>query len=181
MPTQPTIDVEMRLVAHDERFAALGAALAVTDDTDDADEQLAAAALRVCAATNDFTALHAVTGLAAVRSLRPWIEDSRLATRYAFQALVAAYLSRGAPPLWSRDHYDEVAASAPRDVAEVRRRAAASDDARVRHLFTAAARRSPRVHRRRGHRGVMADLLVTLSGVAFVVLALAAIAGLERL
>jgi hypothetical protein len=50
---------------------------------------------------------------------------------FAFQALLAAYLSIGAPAIWSIDRIDEFASSTSADLAEVRTVAANSDDEHV--------------------------------------------------
>lgn len=99
---------------------------------------MAEAALQVYASSNDFTALHGVTGLAAISSIRPWIEDDELVSRFAFQALVAAYLSIGAPPLWSSDRLDQFVDSNRSDTKEVRAVAAFSDDEHVAKLVYTA-------------------------------------------
>jgi hypothetical protein len=125
------IDDEMRLVAGREGFAVAAASLVVDGESR---EMLAASALRMLASTDNFTALHGVTGLAALSVVRPWIEDQELVDRYAFQALVAAYLSIGAPAIWSSDRLDEFAGSASADPAEVRAVAANSDDEHVAKL-----------------------------------------------
>lgn len=122
------IDEELRLVAHHDAFDAV---VSSWDGHGDAWEQLHSGALAIYAATNNFTALHGVTGLAALSALRPWMDDEALVSRYAFQALAAAYFSIGAPHLWSSDRVDEfIAANAP-SINDVRRRASMSDDEHV--------------------------------------------------
>lgn len=122
------IDEELRIVVQNDGFDAV---VNSWNGGGDAWEQLHSGALAIYAATNDFTALHGVTGLAALATLRPWMDDEALVSRYAFQALAAAYFSIGAPGLWSSDHVEEfVAADAP-DLEEVRRRASMSDDEHV--------------------------------------------------
>ncbi|HEY5266714.1 MAG TPA: questin oxidase family protein [Acidimicrobiales bacterium] len=133
--SQKTIDEEMRIVASTERFNGVVSSLRITDDTE---ERLADTALRVFASCDDFTALHGVTGLAAISSIRPWIDNDELVSRFAFQALTAAYLSIGAPLLWSPDRLDEFAGSNTSDLAEVRSVAAMSDDEHVSKLVYTA-------------------------------------------
>lgn len=58
---------------------------------------IAAATVRVYADGGDFTALHAVTGTHAYRLLQPFITPPELGLRYFWQAVLAAYVSIGAP------------------------------------------------------------------------------------
>jgi hypothetical protein len=60
---------------------------------------LAEAALVVYASTGDFTALHGLTSTHALRIAWPHLPDPAAAARYQFQALCAAYISVGTPPL----------------------------------------------------------------------------------
>ena len=136
-PTLKTIDEEMRVVAQNDVFDAAVASLEITDDTS---QKLANAALHVFASSDDFTALHGVTGLEAIASIRPYIDDGAHVTRLTFQALVAAYLSIGAPPLWSRDRLDEFIVTYECDPESVRSKAAYSDDEHVSKLVYTARR-----------------------------------------
>jgi hypothetical protein len=61
--------------------------------------RIAAAAVRMYLHDGDFTALHAVTGTHANRLLSPFVSASGEGVRYFWQALAAAYVSIGAPPL----------------------------------------------------------------------------------
>lgn len=72
---------------------------------------LARAALRLYAATGDFTALHMLTGMQAVRLVLPYCEDRSAALRWIWQALAAAYLSIGKPPV--PVHHSPGATNAP--------------------------------------------------------------------
>jgi hypothetical protein len=129
------IDDAMHFVAEREEFEEAAASLVVDGESE---AHLAACALRLHASTNNFTALHGVTGLAALSVVRPWIEDQELVDRHAFQALLAAYLSIGAPAIWSIDRLDEFAGSTSAGLAEVGAVAANSDDEHVAKLvFTA--------------------------------------------
>jgi hypothetical protein len=58
---------------------------------------LASTAVKLYVATGDFTALHMVTGAHAYRLLAPHIPAGPEPTRYFWQALVAAYITIGAP------------------------------------------------------------------------------------
>jgi hypothetical protein len=64
-------------------------------------DHVAEAALVLYASTGDFTALHGLTGTHALRIAWPFLPDPALAARYLFQALCAAYVSIGTPPLLS--------------------------------------------------------------------------------
>jgi len=90
--------------------------------------------------TDDFTALHGVTGSEAISSIRPWIDDDELLSRFAFQALTAAYLSIGAPPLWSRDRLDQFDGFNESDPLEVASIAAFNNDEHVSKLVYTARR-----------------------------------------
>jgi hypothetical protein len=85
--------------------------------------QLSVACGRLYLATADFTALHAVTGTHAYRLLEPFIVDRAAAVRHLWQALVAAYITIGAPKL------DVPAASAPPPWDALARKATGSTDA----------------------------------------------------
>jgi questin oxidase-like protein len=61
--------------------------------------RIAALSVRLYAQTGNFTLLHAVTGAHAYRLLQPFIEPRELGLRFFWQALVAAYVSVGAPAL----------------------------------------------------------------------------------
>ncbi|MBW4078634.1 MAG: questin oxidase family protein [Acidobacteria bacterium] len=125
------IEEEMRFVAGREGFGEIVGSLVVDEESE---EKLAACALQILASTDDFTALHGVTGLAALSVVRPWLEDQELVDRYAFQALTAAYLSIGAPPVWSSDRLDEFVGSTLAKPLEVRAVAGNSDDEHVAKL-----------------------------------------------
>jgi hypothetical protein len=58
---------------------------------------LAAATVRLYVQGDNFTALHAVTGTHAFRLLEPFITSPELGLRYFWQAVLAAYVSVGAP------------------------------------------------------------------------------------
>lgn len=136
-PKLKNIDEEMRDVAQSELFDAAVSSLEITDDTD---QKLAQAALVLYVSTDDFTALHGVTGSEAISSIRPWIDDDELLSRFAFQALTAAYLSIGAPPLWSKDRLDQFDGFNESDPLEVASIAAFNNDEHVSKLVYTARR-----------------------------------------
>lgn len=122
------IATRMRLVADQPRFATVAASLSIDPTTF---VRLSDAALRLYASTDDFTALHGVTGLEAISRLRPYVSDVERLDRSTFQALAAAYLSIGAPDIWSTMQLSEMADQRTLDESEVATRAAFSDDEHV--------------------------------------------------
>ena len=122
------ISERMRRVAETAEFAAMSGSLAVTSDTA---RRLADLALALYASTNDFTALHGVTGLEAISRLRPYVGDVERLDRVTFQALAAAYLSIGGPALWSNDRLIEMSAATSLNEKIVAHRASMSDDEHV--------------------------------------------------
>lgn len=60
-------------------------------------DAIADAAIRVYAASGDFTMLHGVTGTHAFRVLAPFAADANFATAHLWQSLVAAYIGAGSP------------------------------------------------------------------------------------
>ncbi len=122
------ISARMRLVASQPEFAAIAGSLSLDATTP---ERLTHAALCLYASTDDFTALHGVTGLEAISRLRPYVSDVERLDRAAFQALAAAYLSIGAPDIWSAMRLSEMAEATTLEQSEVAARAARSDDEHV--------------------------------------------------
>jgi hypothetical protein len=122
----------MQAVAEHVEFQSLTLSLEINDDTQ---QKLAHAALQIYASTDDFTALHGVTGFAAMTALRPWSDEPELIDRYAFQSLAAAYQTIGCPALWSQNRLEELVAlsSAPHD--DVALVGAKSDDEHVSKLI----------------------------------------------
>jgi len=131
------ISERMRHVASNAAFTDVASSLVIDEQTP---RRLAAAALKVYASTDDFTALHGVTGLEALSKVRRYVEDVERFDRSSFQALAAAYLSIGAPVVWSNDQLDEIAATKQLDYAMVTARAAMSDDAHVAKIVFTATR-----------------------------------------
>jgi len=132
-----TIFEEMRRVASDPAFSRVVASLLLDEHTP---RRLAAAALKVYASTDDFTALHGVTGLEALSKIRPYVDDAEQFDRFTFQALTAAYLSIGAPMVFSRDQLDSLVERMALDDSTVRARAAMSDDAHVAKIVFTSTR-----------------------------------------
>jgi questin oxidase-like protein len=140
LPPRPklnNITEEMHAVAQSDLFDDAVSSLEIADDTL---PRLAESALHLYASTDNFTALHGVTGVEAISRLRPWIDDHELLSRYAFQALAAAYLSIGAPSLWSRDRLDEFVGTNESDSHDVAAIAAFSNDEHVSKLVYTAQR-----------------------------------------
>jgi hypothetical protein len=84
----------MRAASELPGFGPAVASLAPTDTTL---AGIASSMLRLYLQSGDFTALHAVTGTHAYRQVAPFVEPPAAGVRYLWQALVAAYLSVGAP------------------------------------------------------------------------------------
>jgi hypothetical protein len=137
MPSMKLITEEMQWVAARPTFTHVASSLAVDDETP---RRLAEIALKVYATTDDFTALHGVTGLEALARLRRFVDDVERFDRFSFQAFAAAYLALGAPPIWSSLQLSEFASTTVLDVATVTRRAALSDDEHVAKLVFTAQR-----------------------------------------
>jgi hypothetical protein len=136
-PSAALISDEMRWVADQAEFQSVASSLLVDAATP---ERLADVALTLYATTNNFTALHGVTGLEALSKLRPYVDDVELFDRASFQALAAAYLAIGGPTLWSTDRLDEWARSTALDRATVEERASLSNDEHVAKLVFTAKR-----------------------------------------
>jgi hypothetical protein len=132
------IGERMSAVAQGEAFQSLASSLELNAESE---HRLADAALRIFAATGDFTALHGVTGMSAISSIRTWSDDPALVDRYAFQALAAAYLTIGAPDLWSGDRLEQFVASNETTPEETERVGAYSDDEHVAKLIYTAHQR----------------------------------------
>jgi hypothetical protein len=115
------IDAEMKRATAMPEFAPVIGWLEIRPDTP---RRLARAALEVYAATGDFTALHMVTGMQAARLLLPHCEDRDAALRWVWQALAAAYLSIGKPPIPHRAALESTRAPDWPPILEEARRAA---------------------------------------------------------
>lgn len=120
-----------------ERMRTVGAHAAFDGVVDwlevgpDTQERLIAAAVALYAATDDFTALHGVTGSHALSMLTPYVEDADALVGFWFQALAAAYLTIGAPALGSPGAAIEPWLEAPAGWPTVSAAAIESDDEHV--------------------------------------------------
>ena len=134
-PAARTIGARMQAVAAHPGFDGVVDRLAVGPDTPG---RLTSAALALYACTDDFTALHGVTGSHAISLVAPYVEDRAALSAWWFQALAAAYLTIGAPSL------DDPAAPVarwlerPADWATVTAAATRSDDEHVVKLVYSA-------------------------------------------
>ena len=90
------IDRQMAAAAANPAFPSLAAALMVDDLTLD---RLRQAAAHLFLATDDFSILHAVTGLHAARVLGDFAVDRRAFATAVWRAFLALYLSLDRPPL----------------------------------------------------------------------------------
>jgi len=122
------IGERMRAVARHASFAGVVDWLAITNDTPG---RLTSAATALYAQTDDFTALHGLTGSHAISVVAPYVEDTATLSAWWFQALAAAYVTIGAPPF--ENPAEAVAAwlEAPASWDEVAHSATASDDEHV--------------------------------------------------
>jgi questin oxidase-like protein len=123
-----TIGQRMRAVARHDEFRGVVDWLAITGDTP---TRLLHAAAALYAQTDDFTALHGLTGSHAICVVAPFVEDHAALWAWWFQALAAAYATIGAPRLG-----DPTAAvgrwlEAPTSWDAIARSATASDDEHV--------------------------------------------------
>jgi len=117
----PLISLRMAQAARSAAYCQLAGSLAATIDWP---QRLLAFAAQRYADTRNFTVLHLVTGVRALRVLLPWVQDTDGALRDIGPAFTAAYLSAGLgtaalPP------------PAPLDWLTIVRRAIASDDDHV--------------------------------------------------
>jgi hypothetical protein len=131
------ITARMRFVADQPQFAGVASSLVVDDETP---ARLAATALRLYASTDDFTALHGVTGLEAISRLRPYVNDVERLDRAAFQALAAAYLTIGSPAMWSANRLSEMVDTSSLEQFDVATRAGFSDDEHVAKIVFSSRR-----------------------------------------
>ncbi len=122
------IGERMRSVGAHAQFDGVVDWLDVGPDTP---RRLTAAAVALYAATDDFTALHGVTGSHAISMLVPFLDDTDDLVAYWFQALAAAYLTIGAPPLDDPAASVEPWLAAPPSWASVSAAAITSDDEHV--------------------------------------------------
>jgi hypothetical protein len=131
------ITARMRFVADQPQFAGVANSLSIDGETP---ARLAATALRLYASTDDFTALHGVTGLEAISRLRPYVNDVERLDRAAFQALAAAYLTIGSPAIWSANRLSDMVDTSTLEQFDVATRAAFSDDEHVAKIVFSSRR-----------------------------------------
>jgi hypothetical protein len=143
VPSRKLISEEMNWVGAQPGFSSFASSLKVDEGTPG---RLAQAALKVYASTNDFTALHGVTGMEALSRVRRFVDDTERFDRYSFQALAAAFAAIGAPAVWSADQLAD--ADSARDLSPemVAQRAAWSDDEHVAKIVFTSQRLYEREH-----------------------------------
>lgn len=117
------------------RVAVAGAHL-----DDDAPERLRAVALALFATTNDFTSLHAVTGVEALTAIRPYATDVRAFDVACLTGVGAAYATVGAPGLASPDDLAQFSAERSLTTGEIALVGATSNDEHVSKLIYSALR-----------------------------------------
>ncbi len=93
------ISVRMEDASHSSVYAALAGALVPADSLSVRVRELARLAVDCYAANPNFTVLHMVTGLRALRTLLPWIADSEQAQTLLAHSFVAAFLAAQIKPL----------------------------------------------------------------------------------
>lgn len=128
IPAMKLISEEMNWVGARPGFASFASSLKVDDATP---RRLAQAALKLYASTNNFTALHGVTGMEALARVRRLVDDTERFDRYSFQALAAAFATVGAPAVWSADRLADAGSARDLSPEIVAQRAAWSDDEHV--------------------------------------------------
>lgn len=113
----PLISIRMAHASQSTVYAALAGALAPATNVATRIGQFAAWAVDRYVANPNFTVLHMVTGLRALRTLLPWIDDSVQAQALLAHNVVAAYLAAQvkpleAPPLITPQTWNAVIATA---------------------------------------------------------------------
>jgi hypothetical protein len=93
------ISVRMENASHSPVYAALAGALVPADSLGVRIQELARVAVGCYVANPNFTVLHMVTGLRALRTLVPWISDSEQAQALLAHSFVAAYMAAQIKPL----------------------------------------------------------------------------------
>ena len=132
-----TIGQRMRAISAHAEFDGVVDWLAVDDATP---ARLTDAAVALYAMTDDFVALHGVTGSHAIAIVAPYVEDRDALSACWFQALAAAYATIGAPRLAEPAAPLAEWLEAPTPWDEVARSATLSDDEHVSKLvYTARA------------------------------------------
>ncbi len=119
------ISTRMDQACHSQTYLGLAGALAPAVDLKTRIAQLAAFSMRAYARQPNFTVLHMITGMRAMRTLLPWLPDTAQSQAILVRASVAAYLAAHVVPK------DTPAPRKVRSWAEVIAAAIASDDDHV--------------------------------------------------
>jgi Questin oxidase-like len=129
------IGQRMRAVTSHEEFDGVVDWLAVDGTTA---VRLTDAAVALYAQTDDFVALHGLTGSHAISIVAPYVEDIDALFSFWFQSLAAAYVTIGAPRLTEPAASVAAWLEAPTPWPEIARRARQSDDEHVSKLVYSA-------------------------------------------
>jgi Questin oxidase-like len=127
-PLEGNIGQRMWAVAAHDAFRGVVDWLEVSASTP---ARLIDAAAHLYAQSDDFTALHGLTGSHAISVVAPYVEDPAALSAWWFQALAAAYVTIGAPPLVDPDVAVAPWLAAPASWDDVARLATTSDDEHV--------------------------------------------------
>ncbi len=129
------IGQRMRAIARHAEFDGVVDWLAVDATTP---ARLTDAATALYAQTDDFVALHGLTGSHAISIVAPYVEDRDALSAYWFQALAAAYATIGAPRCTDPEAAVASWLESPTPWDEIARRATRSDDEHVVKLVYSA-------------------------------------------
>ena len=121
----PLISIRMNEASRSALYLAWAGALRPAPTVQQRIAELAGLAVARYVAKPNFTVLHMVTGMHALRTLLPWIEDSTAVQATLAHSFVAAYLAAGVSPLPAPPEPQ------PRSWPEVIGAALASDDDHV--------------------------------------------------
>jgi hypothetical protein len=113
----PLISIRMADASRSTVYASLAAALAPAPSLATRISELAHLAIDRYVASPNFTVLHMVTALRALRTLLPWLEDSQETQALLARNVVAAYMAAqvkplGTPPVAPPHNWDSVIAAA---------------------------------------------------------------------
>lgn len=128
------ISERMRAVSRDPAFDA---AIGTPRFDSDAVASIAAMTLRAFAATQNFTLLHAMTGTHALRIVLPFAPDRERLLDAHWRAIVAAYVSAGAPAVPDDSSFEIDLATAPPWTALLERARVADDEHVIKAAYTA--------------------------------------------
>jgi len=115
----------MRAIAERPEFAPVIDMLPVGPDTRD---RIARLSVALYAATGDFAALHAVTGVHWLRLMSPRTPDNAMPLRYFWQAIASLVPKIGFPELPSAEQVDEWRRTRLPDWPDILREAVTHDD-----------------------------------------------------